>query len=173
MNLEDLNGKRVMHIDTSCKLHENRNTGIAYKIVGSKKHKGLALKRTLKKELDKRLRISEDYAKLYAICIYFLINDDFDLFDVLVICGDEPIPKVKNHLKKFFEKDSEYFNKKVMSISELRKLTGNNKLRSYADGVARSYRRRALKNKAKQQEGVNLNIVRINYKIVEDLWKIK
>lgn len=171
MNLEDLNKKRVMHVDTSCKLHENRNTGIAYKIVSSKKHKGLALKRTLKKELDKKLKISKDYSKVYALCIYLLVKDNLNLFDVLVICGDEPVPKVKKHLGRFFEKDSEYFNKKVMSITELRELTGNNKLRSYADGVARSYRRRALKNKARQQEGISLNPIRINYKIVEELWK--
>lgn len=160
-----------MHIDTSCKLHENKNTGIAYKIVGSKKHMGLALKRTLKKELNNQLNLSENYAKMYAICIYLLVKDDFDLFDVLVICGDEPVPKVKKHLKKLFEKNSEYLTKDVISITELRKLTGNYKLRSYADGAARSYRRRALKNKARQQEGISLNAVKINYKIVEELWK--
>lgn len=169
--MKSINGKRVMHIDTSCKLYENKNTGIAYKIVNSRKHKGLALKRTLKKELNKKLKISKNYAKMYALCIYLLIKNDFDLFDVLVICGDEPVPKVKENLKKLFDKNSEYFNKKVMSITELRKLTGNQKLRSYADGVARSYRRRALKNPAKQQEGISLNIVKVNYKIIEELWK--
>lgn len=161
--------KRVMHIDTSCKLYENKNTGIAYKILESEKHKGLALKRTLKKELSRKLTINKDYAKLYAICIYYLIKEDLDLFDVLVICGDEHFPRVKKYLNCLFNNNQDYNDKKILSIAELRKLTGDKKLRSYADGVARSYRRRALKSLYKRQEGVSLNIVKINYNNIKSL----
>ena len=51
MNLKDLDDKKVMHIDTSCKLHERKRTGISFKILKSNIHKGLALSYKLKKEL--------------------------------------------------------------------------------------------------------------------------
>lgn len=161
----------VMHIDTSVKLHKHKNTGIAYKIIGSNKHKGLVIHRKLKKELGRDLNMQDDYARLYAIMIFVIIKDDLELFDTLVICGDEHVTYVKEYLNLLFDEDSDYFNKKVMSISELRKITGNKKLRSYADGAARSYRRRALKCLARQQEGVELNPVKINYKLIVSLWK--
>lgn len=156
-------GKRVMHIDTSGKLHENKNTGIAYKIVDSKEHKGLALKGTLKKELRKKLKLNRDYAKLYAICIYSLIKENLDSFDILVICEDEDFSKVKEYLNILFKNNKDYLSKEIISLIMLRKLTGDEKLRSYADGMARSYRRRALKQLAKRQEGISLNPIKINY----------
>ena len=66
----------VMHIDTSSKLYERKNTGIAYKIIKSNKHKGLGLSLRLKKELEKDLNANKDYARIYAICIYYLIKND-------------------------------------------------------------------------------------------------
>ncbi len=171
MKKKEFNGEGTMHIDTSCKLYEGKNTGIAYKTIDSNKHKGLALKRTLKKELKKDLNVDYDYARLYAICIFYLIKEDLLLFDTLVICGDEHIPSVKEYLRILFEEDSDYHNKKVISISELRGLTGNPRLRSYADGVAKSYRRRALRCLARQQEGTSLNPVKINYSNIRVLWE--
>ncbi len=47
-------GKRVMHIDTSQKLYERRDTGIAYKMIKTKEHKGMGLSLRLKKELEKK-----------------------------------------------------------------------------------------------------------------------
>ncbi len=161
----------VMHIDTSVKLHKQKDTGIAYKIIESNKHKGLAIQRKLKKELKRDLNVQEDYARLYAISIFLLIKDDLELFDTLVICGDECIVYVKEYLALLFDENSDFFNKKVMSISELRKITGNEKLRSYADGLAKSYRKRALRCLARQQEGIELNPVRIDYKLIVSLWK--
>ena len=161
----------VMHIDTSVKLHKQKDTGIAYKIIGSEKHKGLAIHRKLKKELKRDLNTQEDYARLYAIGIFLIIKDDLDLFDTLIICEDESIVYVKEYLNLLFEENPDYFNKKVMSISELRKITGNKKLRSYADGVAKSYRKRALKYLGRQQEGIKLNPIKIDYKTIVSLWK--
>ena len=109
---------------------------------------------------------------MYAICIYALIKDDFDLFDVLVICEDEHFLRVKKYLDILFKSDLEYSSKKIMSLIKLRKLTGDKKLRSYADGIARAYRRRALKNLVKQQEGVSLNPIKINYAEINSLLKI-
>lgn len=160
----------VMHVDTSVKLHKSKNTGIAYKIIGSNKHKGLVLHRKLKKELKRDLNIQDDYARLYAICIFFIIKEDLNLFDTLIICGDEDVTYVKEYLDILFYGNSNYHSKKIMSITELREITGDKKIRSYADGVARSYRRRALKCLAKQQQGTSLNPVKINYGSIRILW---
>ena len=94
-----LDGKRVMHIDTSCKLYENKDTGIAYKIAGTNAHKGLVLSKKLKKELKRtHFNINKNYAKLYAICIYYLIMNDLKEFDILIVCADEDFKNVKDYL---------------------------------------------------------------------------
>src|SRR3989344_1124173 len=102
MNREVLDGKRIMHIDTSCKFYEKKDTGIAYKIVGSEKHKGLIISNKLKRELDKKINANKNYAKLYAVCIYSLIEGSLNDFDILVICGDERFDKVKIYLDALF-----------------------------------------------------------------------
>lgn len=102
MDLEDLNGKRVMHIDTRNRFYQKRNTGITYKIIKTNEHKGLGISNKLKRELDRDLNANEDYARVYAICIYFLIKDDLNKFDVLIICNDELFFHVKEHLDKLF-----------------------------------------------------------------------
>lgn len=166
-----INGERTMHIDTSCKLYESKNTGIAYKIIGSGKHKGLVLKRNLKKILRKNLSVDHDYARLYAICIFLLIKDDFKFFDSLIICGDEYVPYVKDYLRLLFDEESDYYNKLVISITDLRDLTGDKKIRSYADGKAKAYRKRGLKSLARRQKGVSLNPIEINYGTIKILWR--
>ena len=170
MELGDLEGKRIMHIDTSCKLYENKNTAIAFKIIKSNLHKGLVLRKKLKQELKRDLKINQDYARVYAICIYYLINEELDNFDILVICGDEDFTLVKKYLQLLFSKNKDYFNKKVLSISRLRMITGKNKLKSYADNIARSYRRRALRSLRKRQEGIELSVTDINYKKLKQAW---
>lgn len=170
MNLEELNNKKVMHIDTSCKLYERKDTGIAYRIIGSNAHKGLALSKKLKKELERDFNIDKDYAKLYAICIYYLIKDDLDIFDILVICGDEDFSRTKKYLDILFFDNSKYHSKKVISLYELRELTGKKKLKSYADNLSRSYRKRALKSYVIRQKGVILNNIRIGYKEIREKW---
>ena len=168
MELKEFNDKRVMHIDTSCKLYERKDTGIAYKIINSNAHKGVALSIKLKKELERDFKINEDYAKLYAICIYCLIKDDLNLFDVLVICGDEDFTATKLYLDLLLTHNLEYKHKRIISVYELRKITGKNKLKSYADNLSRSYRKRALKSRKRQQIGTLLNPIRINYRIIKE-----
>lgn len=160
-----------MHIDTSIKLHERKDTGISYKIVKTNEHKGLCLSLKLKKELERDLEAKYDYARVYAICIYFLIKDDLDLFDVLVICGDENYTEVKEYLNILFSENKKYFEKKVISVYELRAITGNKKLKSYADNISNSYRKRALKSKVRQQKGIELNPIRVNYKMICEKWE--
>ncbi len=171
MNSDDLLNKRVMHIDTSCKLYENKTTGISYKIVESGEHGGLALSMRLKKELRRDIHIEEDYARIYAICIYYLIKDKLPLFDLLVICGDENFIYVKQYLELLFSENKEYSIKKIISIGELREITGKRKLKSYADNSARSYRKRALKSPSRQQEGVEIHPIKINYKSIKEKWE--
>lgn len=65
---------------------------------------------------------------------------------------------------KIFEK------KEVISIAILRTITGNPKLKSHADGRARSYRRRSLKPLYRQQIGVGLNVVNISYANIFEKW---
>lgn len=165
------NNKRVMHIDTSQKLHERRDTGIAYKIIKTKEHKGLGLSLRLKKEIEKQLDADYDYARIYAICIYFLIKDDLDLFDELIICGDEDFTSVKEYLSLLFLESNKYRYKSIKSIFQLRMETGNKNIRSYADDMAYSYMRRALKSIVRRQKGISLNVVRVNYKMISDKWE--
>lgn len=158
-----------MHVDTSRKLYERRDTGIAYKMIKTLEHKGLGLSLRLKKELEKKLDADYDYARIYAICIYFLIKDDLNLFDELVICGDENFVDVKEYLNLLFD-CSEFTPKKIKSISELRVETGNKNIRSYADDIAYSYMRRALKSIVRRQKGTPLNVIKVTYEMIHKKW---
>ncbi|MDO8741306.1 MAG: hypothetical protein Q7J54_07090 [Candidatus Woesearchaeota archaeon] len=171
MDANEINDKRIMHIDTSSKLYERKKTGIAYKIIGSNLHKGAGLSLKLKKELERDLGVGKDYGKLYALYIYCLIKDDLDLFDVLVICGDEDFTRVKKYLNLLFQKNDVYSRKEIISLYELRELTGKKKLKSYADNIANSYRKRALRSATRQQEGIPLNPIKITYKMICEKWK--
>ncbi|MBU3913358.1 MAG: hypothetical protein KKE50_04655 [Nanoarchaeota archaeon] len=171
MNTEELKNKKVMHVDTSCKLYENKNTGISFKIVGSNMHGGIVLSKKLKKELKRDLHIEEDYPRIYSIAIYYLIKERLDDFEVLVICGDENFTYVKRYLDLLFCNKKIYSTKKVISMGELREMTGKKKLKSYADNSARSYRKRGLKSLIRQQEGKELNLVKISYKLIRDKWE--
>ena len=84
------------------------------------------------------------------------------MFDVLVICGDEHFKYVEEYLKLLFSNNKNYLKKKTISIGDLRKITGDKNIRSFADNIARSYRKRALKSKTRQQRGISLNVVKIN-----------
>ncbi len=170
MDEKELNEKRIMHIDTSGKLYEKGTSGIAYKIIGSGLHKGLALSVRFKKELEKRLMVNRNYAKLYAICIYYLIKESLDLFDVLVICVDENFLFVKGYLNILFKGNEEYMRKDIISIHQLRKFVNNKFLISLADGVANSYRRRGLRNVVQKQKGLALNCVKITFNDIKDKW---
>jgi len=124
----------------------------------------------LKKELERDLGIWHDYARVYAICIYYLIKDDLNVFDTLIICGDEDFNSVKYYLLLLFSDNDFYQKKKILSVYKLREITGNKKLKSYADNIANSYRKRVLKNIQKQQTGIPLNPIKINYRMIYDKW---
>jgi len=164
------NGKRVMHIDTSHKLHERNDTGIAYKMVKTKNHKGVGISLKLKKELEKRLSVEYDRARIYAITIYFLIKEDLHLFDELVICGDEDFFSVKEYLNLLFQEDNNFFSKSIKSICQLREETGDKNIRSYADDIAYSYMKRALRSIVRRQKGTSLNVIKITYQMFYDKW---
>ena len=170
MNLEDVNKKRVMHIDTSSKLYERKGTAIAFMMLKNNFHRGACLSFKLKKELERDLKINKDYAQAYAIFIYYLIKDYLDIFDILVICNDENVNKVKKYLQSMFQNDNKFSEKEIYSIRELRILTGDHKLRSYANNIANSYRRRGLKKLQRQQKGIPLNLLKINYRMIAEKW---
>jgi hypothetical protein len=168
--IETLDGKRVMHIDTSCKLYEKEDTAIAFKILKTGAHKGLVLKNRLKRSLDKEVNADQDYARLYTICIQSLIKEELDNFDTLIICGDENFTYVKLYLDYLFLGNLNYEEKKIMSIGDLRELTGNPKFTSQADKIANAYRRKATKGLWRQQKGIPLNIIELTYAQVISQW---
>jgi len=161
---------RTMHIDTSRRLYQQGDTGIAFKIIPSNKHHGLVLSNKLKKDLVKALEVNQDYARIYAICIYYLIKEKLDSFDNLVICNDEIYVYVKNYLDLLFEENEKYLSKFITSLSKLREITGDSNIRSYADNIANIYRKKGLKSKARKQKGIKLNLQEINYKMIVGKW---
>jgi hypothetical protein len=167
MSKNHFNG-RTMHIDISRRFYQKGDSGIAFKVIPSKEHKGIAISNKLKNELKRDFCIEKDYAKLSAICIYYLIVDDLDSFDNLVICNDEEYCVVKENLDFLFKSNKGYSSKFITSLSKLRDITGDPKIRSYADKVANIYRRKVLKPLRRRQKGVNLNIVEINYQKIKN-----
>ena len=157
---------RTMHIDMSTRFNQKGDSGVAFKIIPSNNHKGMVLSDKLKKELKKDFKIN--YAQLYSICIYYLIQDELDSFDNLVICNDEDYTEVKKYLDVFFSKNKEYDSKLITSLSKLRKISGNSKIRSYAEHIANIYRKKALKPLRRQQKGIILKTVKINYQKIKN-----
>ncbi len=158
--------------DTSCKFYEKKDTGIAYKIVNNGEHKGIILSNKLKRELDYKINTHKNYAKLYAICIFYLIKDNLDDFDILVICGDEHFNKVRKNLDILFYGNKQYQIKEIISIGELRNITGNNKLKSYADNISNIYRKKGFKSLQRRQKGIKLNIISLSYNLLINRWCI-
>jgi len=161
MNLEDF------HADMSGRIYKNKTIGIA--IIGTKTrvHRGCALKgnliRAVKKELFKE-NFFEDAAKLYAICIYFILREIKDNIQTLIICNDEDFRVVKKVLLILLG-DVDF---KIINISEFRKRLGR-KVGSLADNYARIYRRRALKPN-RQIQGKKLKVVPVTYKLIKEYW---
>jgi len=167
---EIFSNKNVMHIDTSVKFYQKGDTGIAFKILNSGAHKGLVLTNQMKRDLDRQLNADREYAMLYAICIEALIKNDLKNFDILVICGDENPLYVKLYLDYLFSNNPEYHRKNIMSIGNLRMITGNPKLKSQADGIAMVYRKKASKPLYRQQRGISLNMINLNYLTIVKKW---
>ncbi len=162
---------RTMHIDISGRFYQKSHSGIAFKIIPSQEHRGLIISKKLKKLLNKNLDLNNSYSKLYAICIYYLIWDKLDHFDNLVICNDESYSEVKRYLDLLFKDNQNYFCKFIISLSQLRKISGDSKIRSYADHIANIYRRKALKSLRRRQRGILLNLVELNYQMISEKWR--
>jgi len=170
MTNEDIFG-RVMHIDTSGRFKQKMSSGIAFKMIDTGIHKGCCISNSLKRNLDRDLEAQEDYARIYAICIYYLIKDSLDEFDTLIICNDEHFLEVKLYLDNLFSEDLNYSNKAITDLNTLRKIMGDDTIESYAHGIAGIYRKKALLCIQRRQRGIPLNIVDINYQIIYGKWE--
>lgn len=164
-----LNG-RTMHIDMSRRFYQDGNSAIAFKTIPANEHKGIIILNKLKKELRRDLKVEENYPKLYAIYAYFLIKDDLNTFDNLVICDDESYSQVKRYLDLLFHGDQFYSKKFVTSLHKFREILGDSKIRSYADNISNVYRKKASKPLRRQQKGVGLNLVEVNYQRIKEKW---
>ena len=111
------------HVDLSNRFYSKKTTGIAFVGAKTKRNKGCALHPRIKRSIERNLfigsRIVND-AKLYAICIYFLIKEDFRNIEKLIICNDEIFLYVKDYLIKLFEEEGIKFSFKIISITEFR-----------------------------------------------------
>lgn len=159
------------HVDLSMKLYKRKATGIACLGIPSKRHVGCALSTQLKKNIRKRLFISlilkEEYAKLYAICIYYLIKDRLNQIKKLIICNDEDFHCVHDYLQQLLI--DEKYMPEIISITEFRNGL-NRKVKSPADNYAKLYRTRAL-SKLKWNRGINLNVIEITFSMITEKWE--
>lgn len=163
--------KEDYHIDMSGRIYEKRTIGIACVGATTKHHKGCAVKGNLIKLLEKNIFIGtakEENAKVYAICIYLLVKDDINNINTLIICNDEHFLYVKEYLLLLLGYPNPPFE--IINISELKKKLGRN-VKSLADNFAKCYRKRAL-NKLKWNTGKQLNVIDIDYNIINNYWAI-
>jgi hypothetical protein len=152
----------------SGRIYENKTIGIAFVGTETKFNCGCAIKGNLLKLVKKNLFKSnffEDAAKLYAICIYFIIRDSKKKINTLIICNDEDFRIVRKSLFYLLES----FDFEIINISEFRKGLGRN-VGSFADNYAKIYRRKALKP-TRLSIGRELNVVKINYKLIKRYWE--
>ncbi len=159
------------HIDMSVRLYEKDNSGIACINSKTKIHNGCCLSGRCKRLVEKNLcngTIKEDYARIYAICIYYLIKEKKDEIENLIICNDECFLYVKLYLEELLGIEKIPFD--IISISDLKNKLGK-KVKSIAHNKANSYRKRALK-KIKWNIGAPLNVVEIDYNMIKEKWKI-
>lgn len=158
------------HIDMSGKLYAEGNCGIACINSRTRIHNGCALSGRLKRLIEKNLfntTTAEDYAKIYAICIYYLIKDKVNEIENLIICNDEKFIYVKLYLEELFGVEP---IPKIISITEFQKKLGR-KVKSLADNAADSYRKRALKRN-KWNIGIPLDVVEIDYERINRKWNL-
>ena len=158
------------HIDLSGRFYEKGATGIACVNTGKSKHCGLAIKGRDKNIIKRKLfsaDFKEEYARLYSICIYFLIKDKLSEIKNLVVCNDECFLYVKEYLNLLIR---EIPNKiKIISITELKEKLGKN-VKSLADNFAKHYRKRALKPN-KWNNGKRLNVCKITTDMIIEKWE--
>ena len=160
--------KENFHVDMSGRIYEGKTIGVSIVGAETKIHFGCALKGNLIKLIKKELfkdNIFQDAAKLYAICIYLLLNELDNKINSLVICNDEDFEIVKKSLCKLLNNPKF----EIINITEFRKRLGIN-VGSPADNYARTYRKRALKP-TRLAKGKKLNVVPITYTIIKKYWE--
>jgi|SRR3989344_539427 len=160
--------KDNFHVDMSGRIYEGKTIGIA--LVGTKSdiNYGCALKGNLIKLIKGSLFDKNDFqdsAKLYATCIYLLIDKIKDKIYTLIICNDEDFNTVKNVLARLLEK----YDFEIINISEFRRRLGRN-IGSLADNYARIYRKRALKPN-RLIKGRKINVIKITYTLIKKYWE--
>ena len=131
----------IIHVDMSCKFYEGKKVGVAWIDSDKKEHKGMALSKNLIYKLNKSLAADSDFPRLYAICIYLLIKNDLNRINKIIICNDEPFSDVKKYLTLLTCHQENLIS--IQSITEYKKELGKKKLKSKADSIVNSYRKRA------------------------------
>ena len=153
------------HIDLSVRLYEEGSTGIACVSASKKDHCGCVLTSRVKRYIEKNLFIGkerQEYAKLYAICISYIIKDKMSKVRRLIICNDEEFLYVKEYLLALANPSFE-----VINISEFQNSLGR-RVKSLADNMAESYRKRGLKP---WRKGKSLNTINISYAMIKEAWE--
>jgi hypothetical protein len=160
--------KDDFHVDMSGRIYENRDIGIALVGVNTKLNYGCVLKIHLLKKIKQELfgkNCYNDSAKLYGVCIYFLVENVKELVNELIVCNDEDFRVVKKTLD-FLIGD---YNFEIINITEFRKRLGR-KVGPLADNYARIYRKRALKS-TRQNQGKKINVVNISFLRIKQYWE--
>lgn len=158
------------HVDMSVRLYEEGNSGIACIGATTRNHNGCAISGRDKKKIDKNLcsgSIYQEHAKLYAIIIYYLIKDKLSDIGTLIICNDEDFTYVREYILLLLNGINSI---EIINITEFQKRLGR-KVQSLADNSAKHYRKRALKRN-KWDIGVPLNVVEIDYNMIESKWHV-
>lgn len=160
--------KDDFHVDMSGRIYEDKDIGIAIVGVNTKINHGCVLKvqllRKIKKELFKENKY-KDSARLYGICIYYLIENVRTLVNELIVCNDEDFRLVKQTLDSLLGKH----DFEIINITEFRKRLGR-RVGSFADNYARIYRKKALKP-TKHNQGKEINVVNISFLKIKQTWE--
>jgi hypothetical protein len=159
----------IIHIDMSQKFSNVTTIGIAWASSDKQEHKGLALDGKIIKRLVQEYHADRDFARLYAICIFLLTEQDIERIEKMIICNDEPFFMVKRYLDMLFEKFPCYPQIQVENITKYREEVGKRKLKSSADKFANSYRKRGLKP-TQWYKGRQLRGLPVNYITIVALW---
>ncbi|MBA7524779.1 hypothetical protein ES705_16921 [subsurface metagenome] len=163
--------KEDFHIDMSGRLYEKGTVGIACVGSNTKNHNGCALKGKMRRYIEKNLYIGSVYkenAKIYAIAIYFLIRNNLENIDNLIICNDENFLYVREYL--YFLLDDFPYLINIINITEFQKKLGR-KVKSLADNYAKAYKKRGLKRN-KWHVGIPLNVVVITFEMIKNKWNL-
>ena len=158
----------IIHVDMSQKFSNMKNIGVAWISTDRQHHKGLALSGKLIKKLVNEVGANHDFARLYAICIFLILRDDISKVSEIIICNDEDFTTVKKHLERLFISFPDFSQVRIDSIFDFRKRIGRD-IKSLADGIAASYRKRGLKEN-RWNKGYKLNVIRTRYKEIFYWW---